>query len=650
MTMTIVALRTGPRALKAFATVCLALAFAAIALVACSKDKAGARVLAKLVEVVEGQADQRAAKTEWSPAKEGSTFVDGQALRTDEVGVAKLKFAGEMLRMGPDTTVYFGNKKIDFDGEIEVDEGLGELGLDFGEAEVTTTGRLRIVKRKNNVKFEVLVGKATITSRGEVTVAEPGQELEFEIGAGVMVSARDRQMDAGVTVVTPPELPVDGGSTEAAAGALTAEVVGAGVRVRVEESQPWQDLKKGTHELGERAEIELKGRKAKVIVSRGADQVVLIGSGSASLDANAEEFIAVNRGRAVGNSREGDVLIAVPGGTIRLHAEKNGSRAKVDVGRDGALTSVESGRVTVKSGETQESLHGGETANVSKDGVEVTNRAPTTANMTLKSTKAATLHVVKAPANVRIDFRDSCDRGVVEVSKKNTFGGDTQTREGIGSAIVRLGSGTNYYRVRCYEGDTLSKKTAISGRLSVRRDSGSRPLPRGAPRNVIDADGRRYTVLFQNLMPALTFRWRNAPSSASYVLHIKPREGRGKSRQVSTSSASKSFRSGAFAEGAYDYWFTGAGAESKHSQLVVSFDNAAATGYLSSPKANAVLTGSEVRVTGAAVEGWTVRVDGKELRLDGQYRFDQVVPLGPNGIAVQFSHPKYGTHYYLRTR
>ncbi len=182
-----------------FGVLVLLIAFVA-GTAACDKGKPQKRALAELVEVVEGEATRRQAKTEWTPASAGNTFVDGEALRTNTVGIARLRFAGELLRMGPETTVFFGQKKLDFDGEIEVGEGLIELGIDFGEAEVTTTGRVRLIKRDNNMKFEVLVGKATITERGEVSVVEPGQELAFEIGVGVLVDPKsdDRPIDAGV--------------------------------------------------------------------------------------------------------------------------------------------------------------------------------------------------------------------------------------------------------------------------------------------------------------------------------------------------------------------------------------------------------------------------------------------------------------------
>jgi hypothetical protein len=283
-----------------------------------------------------------------------------------------------------------------------------------------------------------------------------------------------------------------------------------------------------------------------------------------------------------------------------------------------------------------------------KGTIEVIDKAPTFSHITLGTIASANLHVVKAPVNVRINFKDQCERAIVEVARGNNFNRATQRRAGKGSAIVVLPSGSHRYRVRCYVGDTLSPKAAATGRISVKRDSGSRPLPRGAPKNTIDADGRRYTVLFQNRLPAIAVQWRKAPKAANYQLKIV--SNRGKPKEVSGPKAERDFKPGTFTEGEYEYWFTANGKESKHSKLKISFDNAAATGYLSAPRPNEKLNGSETKVSGAAVLGWTVSVGGKDLTLDKQYRFDEVVQLAPDGLAVRFSHPKYGVHYYVRSR
>jgi len=127
------------------------------------------------------------------------------------------------------------------------------------------------------------------------------------------------------------------------------------------------------------------------------------------------------------------------------------------------------------------------------------------------------------------------------------------------------------------------------------------------------------------------------------------KEGRGKNRTVRSATAKKAFASGAFPEGRYEYWFTNASASSKHSQLVVTFDNAASTGYLSHPKPKSALT-ETARVAGAAVSGWKVFVDDKALGLDRQFRFNEQVKVGRDGVTVLFSHPRYGKHYYVRSR
>jgi hypothetical protein len=198
------------------------------------------------------------------------------------------------------------------------------------------------------------------------------------------------------------------------------------------------------------------------------------------------------------------------------------------------------------------------------------------------------------------------------------------------------------------EGEASGEAVA-SGSLKVTRDSGTRPLPRAAPHNTVDADGRPYTVLYQNLLPSITFRWSTAPKGVKATLVVSP--ARGKTMEIPAPEARTTLPAGKLAEGEYRYWFVaGAGTASKKSVLRIEFDNAAATGYVQTPRAGATWGGSSVEVSGAAVEGWKVSVGGKALPLDRQRRFTATISRDPqeNGIAIEFRHPSRGVHLYVR--
>ncbi len=618
-------------------------ALAALLALGCG-DK-GPKTIAKLLEVVEGGAMQSTDNVEWTKSAPGNTFKSGDQLRTDEAGVARLLISGQKLRMGNDTLLQFGAKKIVFFGEIEVDKGMAELGIDFGDAEITTTGTLRIVRRDDQLQFEVLVGGATITQLGDTTVLEAGDELGFEFGDGTLEKIEDAPIDAGVPDATPVVTEPD---ASVPASLVVATVSGKGVRIRSGDGGKWQKLKPGEHDLPSNSDIDIK-RRSKVLFTRGADRVNVVGASMAHVDAQAASFVTLKSGSADAHAEASPVFVAVPGGSIELHSnEEVATNLHIEVSKQGTIAELKTGKATLRTGEKKETIGIGESARMHKGQIEVIDRAPKFSHITLGTISSATLHVVKSPINVRINFKEHCSRAVVEVARGRRFSRAAQRRAGKGSAILVLTTGSNRYRVRCYEGDKLSNKAAATGRLSVVRDSGSRPLPRGAPKNTIDTDGRRYTVLFQNRLPAITIRWRGAPQASRYTFNVS--SGKGKVRQVKSGSPQHSYKSGTFSEGTYEYWISAGGKDSKRSKLYISFDNAAATGYVSAPRPKARLSGSETVVKGAAVLGWKVSVGGKDLALDKQYRFNETVKLAPDGLAIRFSHPKYGTHYYVRAR
>jgi hypothetical protein len=601
------------------------------------------KTIAELIEIASGGATKSGGDGKWLVAAKGDKFKNGDQLKTDDQGVARLLIAGQKLRMGNDTLLQFGGEKIVFFGEIEVDKGLSELGIDFGDAEITTSGTLRIVRRDDTYQFEVLVGDATITQVGGVTVLGVGDEVGFEFGDGVMEKI-EGAIDAGVADAAV----VEADAAAPAATEVVATVTGKGARVRDAAGGKWSKLKPGEQSIPSKSEVEIKNR-SKVLFTRGSERVNVIGASLALVDADAASFITIKKGRADAHAEGANLNVAVPGGTVELDSgDEVATNLHLEVGNKGTLVEMKTGKATLRAGDKQEVIGIGESAQIHNGQIEVIDRAPTFSHITLGTVANATLHVVRAPVNVRINFKEHCARAVVEVARGNNFARATQRRAGKGNAILVMTTGSQRYRVRCYEGDTLANKAAASGRLNVIRDSGSRPLPRGAPRNTIDTDGRRYTVLFQNRLPAITIRWRGAPKASQYTFMVS--SGKGKAREVSASKAEYTYKSGVFGEGVYDYWIVANGKESKHSKLIISFDNAASTGYLSSPSPNGKLSGNSVVVRGAAVLGWTVSVGDQTLALDKQYRFDESVPLGPDGVAIRFSHPKYGTHYYVRGR
>lgn len=200
-------------------------------------------------------------------------------------------------------------------------------------------------------------------------------------------------------------------------------------------------------------------------------------------------------------------------------------------------------------------------------------------------------------------------------------------------------SGTHRYRIRC--GDQVEG----SGKIVVRRDAAAKELPARPPRNLLDADGRRYTVLYQNRLPELVLRWPDAPAAAAYTLHVVTGT---KERTFSASGARYTFGSGDLGEGTHRWWFDAGGARSPETTLAIDFDNAAATVYIR----RVDVSGGTVRVEGAAVPDATVSLEADAVRTDDQQRFAASGPItaGRRTLALRIATPSGGVHYYvLRT-
>jgi hypothetical protein len=224
------------------------------------------------------------------------------------------------------------------------------------------------------------------------------------------------------------------------------------------------------------------------------------------------------------------------------------------------------------------------------------------------------------------------------------LGGKRRETIGTGRVTAAFPPGSNRYRLRC---DT-EKSPFAEGTMSVIADAGTRRLASGAPANRIDADGRRYTILYQSLMPKVLVRWPNPPSAGPFSLFVQS-QGKGQ-KQFSASTPSYSLPAGTLGEGSHEVWFSARGETSRKTTVSVQFDNAAPTASISSPAEKGFAPGASVSVAGMALPGWTVSVAGRDLPQDNQQRFSGEVtaPGDRSALTIRFAHPQRGVHYYLR--
>jgi hypothetical protein len=222
-----------------------------------------------------------------------------------------------------------------------------------------------------------------------------------------------------------------------------------------------------------------------------------------------------------------------------------------------------------------------------------------------------------------------------------------QETAGEGRVAAMFSAGTHRYALSCQNPNGSLGPRVAEGTISVVADAGSRQLAKSAPASSVDTDGRRYTVLYQTLLPKISVRWPNAPTAASYALAIRSPSG---SRSYTSKTPSYSLGAGTLGEGEHTLVFEANGMRSKATSVLIRFDNAAPTASIASPPDGGFSAGSSVLVSGAALPGFTVTVGGKELAQDSQSRFSEEVtaPAGERALVIRFSQPGRGVHYYLR--
>src|SRR5690606_8758075 len=162
----------------------------------------------------------------------------------------------------------------------------------------------------------------------------------------------------------------------------------------------------------------------------------------------------------------------------------------------------------------------------------------------------------------------------------------------------------------------------------------------------VEADGRRYTVLYQNKLPSIVFSWRDAPSASAYQLVVERKGARPRTFESSTPRIT--LETGALREGDYSLRFESSRGAARAPSLRIAFDKAASSAYISSPALREAWRGDSILVEGATLPGWRVRANGVELSIDGQQRFRRRVPRPADGrLGIEFVHPRRGRHIYI---
>ena len=590
----------------------------------------------------------------WSPAAPGAAFAVGDGLHTDKGAQAELRLrGGGTLDVRPDTVLRFlasapsAQRRVSLEtgtAEIEMGDQGVEFETRFGTAKIDPGAHVRLTDDGTLTRFDVIVGSAVLES--------PDASAEsLRAGQSVDLGARAAP-DAG-----PPSLPDAAAPMDAAADdpdAIVADIAAPGVQRGASRSSPLVPAPPGAARLEPGSRLVVPAG-ARVVVHRGAERATISGAADLVVGGASGALLEARSGRVSVDTSPTLIRLNVPGGTITVRGTVS-VPASADVVVDARETDVFSraGTTELHGRRSVKTLTGRESAWLEEGGAAeksiVTSEPP---QFTLPAGESATVHATQVPTPVRVRVDPACGAGAyVEVARAGRFmpvGLAEANEDGAQerAVVLSLGEGSHTYRVRCPE----QAGAGSNGSVRILHDSGAARLPRTAGRNALHADGRRYSVLYQNLLPELTLDWPDAP--AGEPLTLKLRESKDKVDEIPVADPTYSLPSGKLGDGTYGFWFEVARdprLRSLETTVRIAFDNAAPAAEIHEPDDGFAPKDGKVLVSGVAVEGVHVSVGDTDIPLDAQYRFRGEVPVSPGdrSIAIRIAHPTRGVHYYLR--
>lgn len=626
----------------------------------------------------------------WHPAIDGATFELGDGARTGADAEARLALSsGAALVMEPRTTIRFlleGQEANPDEPHIEVTAGnavleAGEGSQVFhtalGRAVLLPGSRIQLSAEDGRVRMEVRVGSATLTGRdGQTRQLDTGSALVVAVGQAqlvpVSVVPNRVEVPADPLPADPlaadrsPDEPLEGGGE--APASLSLEVHGPGVTIRPADAEDWAPLPAGVHEVEPNAQLRVPSQ-SRVDAARGDQRVVLRGEGTFRLGEPGRALVEAESGGVSLVAERALVRVRMPGGQIETTTDE-ATEATLRVGPTETVIRAGEGAIALRTdlGEERE-LSPGQTVRVSRvgtfsvddaaspavtDASEATTKSrpanplpplgPPRADLLVRAGQNLIVHVPRSPAVVGFAVPGCPERAVVRARGRR---GPAALGEN-GEVHVALRPGLFRYQAHCVEADNALSEAVARGQVRVLRDSGRRALPRTPPPNRIDADGRRYTVIYENQLPVFFLRWPSAPGAARYALRF---DQGGPRRPVSPSRRPR-FRlaSGTLGDGTHRFSIAAGARRSPATTVLVRFDYAAPRASITSPDDRGFRAGERVRVAGITLPGWSVSVEGSAIPLDRAHRFDTeaTAPVDRSAIAICLTHPRRGVHYYLR--
>lgn len=577
------------------------------------------------------------AQLKWEPASLGATLALGDGAKTDDKSTAELTFIdGATLALKSNTTVRLLLDSAEKQTGFDVQSGqavlhVGKAGLNLrthvGMAMIAPDSEILLRRSGDSLGFDVALGRLNFKDRNATSIdLESGDSVD--VGIGMAVLELKRKTDETAPVVSN----------------ITVEVLSGDVRSSGPAGSFPRTLGAGQHPLIAGTHLKLPAG-SEVIVKRGSERVHLRGAGEFIVGVDSA-LAESRRGAMQLEAMEVDVEVRVPGGVIVARSTPGGTRAEVTVGeRDGRLKVVR-GAVTSKLFGKDEQLGQGDerawdlTNGGAATGEDAVNAStgPAYRHMLVGAGNSFVVHAPSAPVAVGFAFNGKCP-GEAQLELTGT----KQKSRGDSSANLLFPVGSRGYLLRCIGDNGKLGKIAARGNVQVLVDPGTRKLPPRAPTSNIEADGRTYSIYYQNQLPEVSVRWPSAPVQPKYQLELD-------GKPIELSEPEHLFRSGTLGDGTHAIVFSAQGRRSRTTTVEVHFDNVAPKASLSAPDDRSYQPGAMVTVEGVALPTWKVALDGGSIVMSGGDRFSGQVQTSTErpDIAVRLSHPRLGTHYYLR--
>jgi hypothetical protein len=218
-------------------------------------------------------------------------------------------------------------------------------------------------------------------------------------------------------------------------------------------------------------------------------------------------------------------------------------------------------------------------------------------------------------------------------------------------------AGRSYFRVLRPEEGKPKPAPGPVGILELSPDPVASGSGATSVNNVVPDTGVQTRILFQGKVPRLTFQWEEHPGAAGYAVRVYAEDDL-ETPQIEERTAERSLAlaPGRLREGTY-YWYQAAldanGKLLKSNQmnkLVLVFDNAATLMRIDAPRPGERPADGRIEVRGRAPIGASVSVNGKEILVADDGRFEQVVAdIAPGSLLLfQLKRPGQGPVFYTR--